>query len=95
MPLVRRSCPHCGTPIGAKRTYLLNFWGIRWECQGCSRLLKFSTRRKVLISVLNLPLMAAFSYALVTHDTRMALAAVAVHLVVGSLDTVELVGGAQ
>ena len=95
MPFVRRSCPNCGTPVGARRYWLLNWWGDRWACPGCSHVLKFSTRRKILVAVLNLPVMAAYAYALVTHEWWVAVVAIGVGALVASLDTVELADGVR
>lgn len=93
MPMIQRSCPNCGTSVGARRYWLLNWWGVRWDCPACQRTLRFSTRRKVLITVLTVPVMAGYAYALTARDGWVALGAFLVGVAVSGLDTVELVGG--
>ena len=90
MPMIQRSCPNCGTSVGARRYWLLNWWGIRWDCPACSRRLMFSTRHKVLMMLLRLPLMAGVAYAITMHDWRLGLGMFVLVMATESVDTVVL-----
>lgn len=54
--------------MGFKRLWLFNGWAAEWTCPSCSRRLKFSTRRKLLLAVLQLPITAGYAYALISRE---------------------------
>lgn len=95
MPLTRRSCPHCGARgiIGA---WWAPFgWPMRWDCPSCSRPLKFSGRRALVLALLRAPLTAVYVYAIFAQVWWVAVGAAVLAIVAGGMEMVEGVRSPQ
>lgn len=93
MSIAQRTCPNCGAGVGRTRLWLLNGWAAEWTCPSCSRRLKFSGRRMLLLSVLRLPIMAGYAFALTQREWLWAVAVLALVIPLARFDSVVLAGG--
>ena len=66
---------------------------MEWTCPSYARRLKFSSRRKLQLEVLRLPITAGYAYALVRHEWWMALGVFALMIPLARLDEVVRVEG--
>lgn len=93
MSIAQRTCPNCGAGVGFKRLWLFNGWAAEWTCPSCSRRLKFSTRRKLLLAVFRLPIMAGYAYALISREWWWAVGLLLLQVPLSWFDSVVLAGG--
>lgn len=91
MPISRRTCPHCGARDRIGSWWSPFGWPARWDCRSCSRPLKFSGRRALLIKALRMPLTMVFVYGVFARVWWVAVAAMVVGVVSSGLESVEAV----
>lgn len=68
-----RTCPHCGVGQGFRRMWLLNSTWARWDCRACGTRLGFSSRRRLVIALVQSPFLALFLLSAFNHEWFWAL----------------------